>query len=166
LSHKETNDENDYQLSTVGMMVCGALSRSMAALVVHPLHAIKVNLQLHRLSSTESTPLTMQLFASLLSWNVLTRGLGTQLLLTLPHGALSFAVTESAKRWLQKSGSQPSRLQVLNSVYDLLAAGLSSLVCSIISVPQMVLTDRIMAGIYPSLSSGYRSILQTQGEPQ
>lgn len=36
-------------------------------------------------------------------------------------------------------------------------------VCSVISTPQMVLTDRLMAGVYPSLSVAIRSIIAQEG---
>lgn len=159
IKNVETND-NQYQLTAVGLMLCGSISRTVAALAIHPLHATKVNLQLQQPRSN------LQLPPILLDWKTLTRGLGPQLLLTLPHGALSFAVTDLTKRWLinaTNSQQSPNRT-VIDPLLDLLAAGFSSLICSIISIPQMLLTDRIMVGYYPSLSYGLRDIIRAQGK--
>jgi len=162
-------------LTIFGIMLCGAISRTVAALAVHPLHALKVNLQLQgqQGSSTNSpalssvTPsLVKPKVLSLLSRTTLTRGLAAQLLFTLPHGALSFGVTEITKKWLQNMTSTSKTLQGrrgLDPALDLLSASLASIVCSVISIPQMLLTDRIMVGLYPSLRYGLLDILRIQG---
>ena len=41
--------------------------------------------------------------------------------------------------------------------------GCSTVVCSIVSTPQMVLTDRLMAGIYPSFPDAVQTILRNEG---
>ena len=43
-----------YQLTFFGLMFCGALSRTAAALAIHPLHAIKINLQVPAVSIPSS----------------------------------------------------------------------------------------------------------------
>jgi hypothetical protein len=168
-TQKKLDDLN--QLTTVGLMFCGALSRTVAALAIHPLHAMKVNLQMQQpplYTHSDASKLLVSSAMSLLTPTTLTHGLGTQLLLTLPHGALSFAVTEITKKWLlnntsSRASSSSQKLRSLDPLFDLVAASLASVVCSVISIPQMLLTDRIMVGQYPSLSYGLREIIQTQG---
>ncbi|CAM9637599.1 unnamed protein product, partial [Sphacelaria rigidula] len=46
---------------------------------------------------------------------------------------------------------------------DFFSSSVATLVCSVVSTPQMVITDRIMAGMYPNLISGVREIAQTSG---
>jgi hypothetical protein len=69
-------------LSYLGLMVAGAIARSVAATAVHPLNVIKTVLQ------------TKDGVLPKLTWRVLSRGAGAQLLMSIPHGALSFALTE------------------------------------------------------------------------
>jgi hypothetical protein len=164
---KELTNNDKSELSIGGIMLCGAISRTMAALAIHPLHALKVNLQLEKdpkISVSQS--LLSSSILPLLTRSTLTRGLGTQLLLTLPHGALSFAITETTKKWLRNTTSSLELFQNrsgLDPVLDLLSASVASLACSVISIPQMLLTDRIMVGLYPNLRYGIHDILTTQG---
>lgn len=137
-------------------MLCGALSRTVAALAVHPLHVMKVNLQRQKYHQSTSAEM-------LLTPTTLTRGLGTQLFLTLPHGALSFAVTESTKKWLLNYTTSHSQFKKFDPMFDLIAASVSSMICSLISIPQMLLTDRIMIGLYPNLWCGLQDVVRSFG---
>jgi hypothetical protein len=53
--------------------------------------------------------------------------------------------------------------KVLNPVLDFLSSAVSTFVCSIVSTPQMVLTDRIMAGLYPDFLTAVHTIYNTEG---
>lgn len=55
----------------------------------------------------------------------------------------------------------PSR--VLNPAMDFLSSSISTFICSIISTPQMVLTDRIMAGVYEHFLQAICWIYKTEG---
>jgi hypothetical protein len=48
-------------------------------------------------------------------------------------------------------------------IADFTSSALSTIICSIISTPQMVLTDRLMAGYYDSLQQAVTSIYQLEG---
>ena len=72
----------EYQLTYYGLMLSGAVARSVAATAVQPLTLIKTMLQKRHGKMPE------------ISFKVLTRGSGTQFIMSVPHGALNFAVTE------------------------------------------------------------------------
>lgn len=50
-----------------------------------------------------------------------------------------------------------------NFLADFTSSAVSTLICSIISTPQMVLTDRLMAGLYPSMAVAISSIWRNEG---
>jgi solute carrier family 25 S-adenosylmethionine transporter 26 len=88
----------------------------------------------------------------------LLRGADAQLLLALPHGAFYFCVVEIVKTKIE--GLIPKSLQFLG---DFASSTISTVVCSIVSTPQMVLTDRLMGGVYPSFPYACKSIMETEG---
>lgn len=69
-------------LNYYGLMVAGAIARSVSATAVHPLMVIKTMLQTKEGKMPSFT------------WKALSRGAGSQLIMNIPHGALNFAVTE------------------------------------------------------------------------
>jgi alcohol dehydrogenase class IV len=79
-----TIDKKDNQrvLTFYGLMLAGAVARSVSATAVHPLNVMKTMLQTKHGKMPE------------LKWSVLSRGAGSQFLLSVPHGALNFVVTE------------------------------------------------------------------------
>jgi Mitochondrial carrier protein len=46
---------------------------------------------------------------------------------------------------------------------DFTASTISTIFCSIVSTPQMVLTDRLMAGVYPSFPEALNRIMKKEG---
>eukprot|EP00904_Undaria_pinnatifida_P012332 jgi/Undpi1/8229/HiC_scaffold_25.g10699.m1 len=133
-------------------MFAGAVSRSLAQTCMQPANVVKTLLQGRGTSSQLSK----------LSFKLLTRGAGAQFVMSMPHGAFNFATLEvilgcSARvfptEWRDKAGP----------VLDFVSSSVATLVCSVVSTPQMVLTDRIMAGMYPNLISGVREISRTEG---
>lgn len=50
-----------------------------------------------------------------------------------------------------------------NFLADFTSSAVSTIICSVISTPQMVLTDRLMAGVYPTFPVAVASILQQEG---
>ena len=103
-----------------------------------------------------------------LSWKSLTRGSTTQFIMSVPHGALNFAVTETTKQQLvlftNTSFAKKLPSKYLNPLLDFLSSSISTFVCSIISTPQMVLTDRIMAGQYPNFLHAVKAIYAEFGK--
>ena len=76
------NEAGDYVLTYYGLMLAGAIARSVAATAVHPLNVIKTMLQRR---NGQLPPL---------QWRTLSRGAGSQFIMSIPHGAFNFAVTE------------------------------------------------------------------------
>lgn len=76
------NKKGEKELTYYGLMIAGAVARSVSATAVHPLNVIKTILQTKGGVMPE------------LKWSVLSRGAGSQLIMSIPHGAVSFGVTE------------------------------------------------------------------------
>jgi solute carrier family 25 S-adenosylmethionine transporter 26 len=147
---------HERELTFLGLLFAGAVARSAAATAVHPLNVIKIMLQ--RKGGV------MPEFA----WNALMRGSGSQLIWSIPHGAFSFCVIEKTKKVLALWSAMfhldrlvPQHL--LNPLMDFLSSCVSTFICSVISTPQMVTTDRIMANVYPNLYSAVTNIFATDG---
>jgi len=171
------------RLTYYGLMLAGAVARSVSAAAVHPLNVIKTMLQVHSGKMPE------------FKWSVLSRGAGSQLIMSVPHGAFSFAVTEVSfafylylsviplgasvmllnRNVTQSTKSELAKLtsnstlstffspRVLNPLLDLLSSAISTTICSVISTPQMVITDRIMAGVYTNFFVAVYSIARNEG---
>lgn len=135
------------KLSFAETMLAGALSRSVAQTMLQPANVVKTLLQ--RKSG---------LVFKELNFRVLTRGAGAQFLLSLPHGACNFATLEAVRGFT--AAALPSSL---GPILDFFSSSVATTICSIISTPQMVVTDRIMAGIYPNLVEAFRTIGSTEG---
>lgn len=139
-------------LSFKQAMFAGAVSRSIAQTCMQPANVVKTLLQGRGTSKQLSK----------MSFSLLTRGAGAQFIMSLPHGAFNYATLEvilecTAKifpdEWRERAGPG----------LDFLSSSVATLVCSVVSTPQMVITDRIMAGMYPNLVSGVREIAKTSG---
>lgn len=76
------NEKGEKVLTYYGLMLAGAIARSVSATAVHPLNVIKTLLQ------------TKDGVVPELKWSILSRGAGSQLIMSIPHGAVSFGVTE------------------------------------------------------------------------
>mmetsp|Transcript_7277 Transcript_7277/g.12089 ORF Transcript_7277/g.12089 Transcript_7277/m.12089 type:complete len:442 (+) Transcript_7277:132-1457(+) len=152
-----TLDANGTRVLTYyGLMTAGAVARSAAATAVHPLNVIKTLLQ------TKGGKMPA------FRWRVLSRGAGSQLIMSVPHGAISFAVTETTKMQMAKltGNTTLARLvppHVLNPALDFLASSISTFICSVVSTPQMVLSDRIMAGVYDNFFVAVLNIARSEG---
>jgi hypothetical protein len=79
------HDDGKRILNYYGLMVAGAIARATAATAVHPLNVIKTMLQTKDGKIPE------------IAWKTLTRGAGSQFVMSVPHGALNFAITETTK---------------------------------------------------------------------
>ena len=145
-----TQSTND--LTYLQTMVAGAVSRSMAQVLMHPANTYKTMLQLKGATAAN--------IVKKLTWERLLRGADAQFLLSLPHGAFYFFVIDRVKAAL---GPVFLPLPQLAFLQDFAASTISTVFCSVVSTPQMVLTDRLMAGMYPTLPVALRSIVRTQG---
>lgn len=134
-------------LTNFQTMTAGALSRTLAQTIMHPANTYKTLLQLK--NNGKSLNLTPER---------LLRGADAQFIMSLPHGAFYFYVIDVVKQ--KVLNFLPSRLDFLA---DFTSSTISTIVCSVVSTPQMVITDRIMAGVYPSFQSALKTILSTEG---
>lgn len=139
------------QLTYVQTMAAGALSRSMAQTIMHPANTYKTMLQLKGSGSGAQLLSKLSLFRLL-------RGVDAQFCFSLPHGALYFSVIDHVKTRLD-SVLAPK----FSFLQDFAASTISTIFCSIVSTPQMVLTDRLMAGVYPSFPAALTSIMKKEG---
>lgn len=138
------------QMTYLQIMAAGAVSRTMAQTIMHPANTFKTMLQLKR---DTNVPITKQLTPERLL-----RGADAQFFMSLPHGAFYFFVIDQVKTKVSKA--MPKAYENLS---DFTASAISTIVCSIVSTPQMVLTDRLMAGVYPNFPVALRQILKQEG---
>jgi len=138
------------QLTYLQTMTAGALSRSMAQTLLHPAHTYKTILQLRQSEAQRAT--------AKLTLERLFRGIDAQFLMSLPHGAFYFFVIDQVKLVVGKHISPKFEF-----LADFASSTVSTVICSVISTPQMVITDRLMAGVYPSFPEALKSIMKADG---
>jgi len=180
------SESEPQELSFWENMVCGAVSRSVAQVAVHPFNTMKTILQANRRSSGSTAngiltsageTVTFRTLAYPSNWKLLTHGIGAQFLLSVPHGALNFAVLEFVRRKLNivveqrmkntlhhdsaYEGGDLSEVTASKAGLDFVSSCISTICCSVISAPQSMIMDSIMAGIYPNLSSACSGIMRT-----
>lgn len=144
-------------------MVCGAVSRSIAQTVMHPANTMKTILQ----SSRGADRPTFKSLAQPAQFKTLTRGAGANFILSVPHGAINFAVLEMIRGRVQKLVEDTPILsrnaERLGPGLDFLSSSISTICCSVVSTPQMMITDNIMAGNYPDLPSAVVGLSKSGG---
>ena len=147
-------------------MVCGAVSRSTAQTIMHPTNTMKTILQSKR-SIPGQASLTVKSFTQWKYARQLTRGAGAQLLLSLPHGAVNFAVLEFVRRQMNTLVSRSRYADTINRKFgaglDFMSSAISTVCCSVVSTPQMMICDNIMAGTYPNLVTATRELMKDRG---
>uniref|UniRef100_A0A7S1BNE3 Mitochondrial carrier protein n=2 Tax=Corethron hystrix TaxID=216773 RepID=A0A7S1BNE3_9STRA len=152
-------------------MICGAVSRSVAQTIMHPANTMKTILQ-SRGGPDAASQFGLEAGRCLIPRDflrppvlrVLKRGAGAQLLLSLPHGALNFAVLETTRRALGKMvGEGMKNATRVGPGLDFLSSGIATVCCSVVSTPQMMITDNIMAGTYPNMAKAISGLAQNQG---
>ena len=128
-------------------LIAGATSRTIAQTIMHPANTYKTMLQLkgkgHLVNITPER---------------LLRGADAQFIMSLPHGAFYFFVIDAVKKHILHK--LPEEIEFLG---DFACSTISTFVCSIVSTPQMVLTDRLMAGVYPSFKTALVEIHRKDG---
>lgn len=79
---RQSSKTNSTELTYFGLMLAGAIARSVSATAVHPLNVVKTMLQKKNGRIPD------------LNFRTLSRGAGSQFIMSVPHGAFNFAVTE------------------------------------------------------------------------
>lgn len=144
-------------------MVCGAVSRSIAQTIMHPANTMKTILQSSR---GVDRPTLGQLMRPD-QFRMLTRGAGANFLLSVPHGAVNFAVLEFVRGKLTRAARTVpflrDRLDAIGPALDFSSSAISTICCSVVSTPQMMITDNIMAGNYPNLAAAISGLYKDGG---
>jgi hypothetical protein len=125
-------------------MVCGAVSRSVAQTIMHPANTMKTIMQNSRGGLTDPT------YSSLLrpeSFRRLSQGAGANFLLSVPHGAINFAVLEFVRHKLAQTVEATPYLKERSERFgpglDFLSSAISTITCSVVSTPQMMITGTL-----------------------
>lgn len=144
-------------------MISGAVSRSIAQTTMHPANTMKTMMQ----SSLGPNKLTLKDLVKPQMFRRLSVGAGANFVLSLPHGALNFAVLEAVRgRMTSLVGSVPSldrNKERMGPGLDFLSSAIATICCSVVSTPQMMITDNIMAGNYPNLFSATGGLYSDRG---
>lgn len=144
-------------------MICGAVSRSIAQTVMHPANTMKTIMQSSR---GADRPTIGQLFRPSM-FKTLSRGAGANFVLSVPHGAVNFAVLELVRgrmsSFVESVPSLAKRKDTMGPGLDFLSSAISTVCCSVVSTPQMMITDNIMAGNYPALKSACIGLYKQNG---
>jgi Mitochondrial carrier protein len=144
-------------------MICGATSRSIAQTVMHPANTMKTMLQNARGPDRPTIATLLQPS----NFRRLTVGAGANFLLSMPHGAVNFAVLELVRSRMSTFVRSQPRLSSVERRFgfglDFLSSSISTVACSIVSTPQMMITDNIMAGNYPNLLAAITGLAKSRG---
>ncbi|KAL3904293.1 MAG: hypothetical protein SGILL_010124, partial [Bacillariaceae sp.] len=141
-------------------MVSGAVSRSVAQTLMHPANTMKTVLQ-------SSRDVSLRELCKPKMFHRLTVGAGANFVLSIPHGAVNFAVLEFVRGRMNAAmeaiPALDKRKDALGPALDFLSSAVSTITCSIVSTPQMMITDNIMAGTYPNLVTAANGLYQNRG---
>jgi len=144
-------------------MVSGAVSRSIAQTVMHPANTMKTIMQS---SLGPSKPKLLDLMKPSM-FRRLTCGAGANFVLSLPHGAFNFAVLEAIRAKMTKVvDSYPAlerNKERMGPGLDFISSSIATICCSVVSTPQMMITDNIMAGNYPNLIAATNGLYERRG---
>ncbi|GMI33313.1 hypothetical protein TrCOL_g2971 [Triparma columacea] len=142
-------------------MICGAISRSTAQTIMHPANTMKTILQQ---APSTSAKLTFSQLMRPRNFKMLTRGAGAQWLLSVPHGACNFAVLELTRRVMGNLLTSSSSVgPSLGPALDFTSSAIATICCSVVSTPQMMITDNIMAGKYANLPQAVKGLYASNG---
>lgn len=144
-------------------MVSGAVSRSIAQTVMHPANTMKTIMQS---SLGPDKPKLFDLMKPQM-FRRLTYGAGANFILSLPHGAFNFAVLEAIREKMSRVVDSVPVLErnkeKIGPSLDFFSSSVATICCSVVSTPQMMITDNIMAGNYPNLISATNGLYANRG---
>ena len=122
-------------------MVSGAVSRSIAQTVMHPANTMKTIMQS---SLGPNKPRLVDLMKPTM-FRRLTCGAGANFVLSLPHGAFNFAVLEAIREKMNTVVASVPTLdrnkERIGPGLDFLSSSIATICCSVVSTPQMMITD-------------------------
>jgi hypothetical protein len=152
------DSSSDEQLSSIQLLATGAVSRTISQGLIHPLTTLKTILQLRRNSGSDLLHITQNVRPAQLF-----QGLDAQILFSIPHGALYYYCIQRLRPLL--SERRLYAFPKLNKEFlnDFVTSSAATVLCSVISTPQMVVTDRVAAGTYSSSWTALTTILRNDG---
>lgn len=119
-------------------MVSGAVSRTVAQTIMHPANCMKTMLQ-------NTNDVSFRDLCRPHMFRRLTVGAGANFILSIPHGAVNFAVLEFVRGRLSAAMDNvpylDKRKEALGPALDFMSSCISTISCSIVSTPQMMITD-------------------------
>jgi hypothetical protein len=119
-------------------MVSGAISRSIAQTIMHPANTMKTVLQ-------NTNDVSLRDLCQPRQFRRLTVGANANFILSIPHGAVNFAVLEFVRGRMNAAmeaiPALNKRKDALGPALDFLSSCVSTVTCSIVSTPQMMITD-------------------------
>ena len=152
--------EEQQKLNYLENMLCGGLSRAAAQALCHPLNVAKTLLQARGPGSADTMGGVWGIVRG--EPSCIFRGIFGQAALSIPNGAINFATLELAKSTMVTY--LPSAVhRHFGAGVDLLASACGTLLSSLVSVPQTVVLDRIMAGQYKNFYSGFVKLGAKEG---
>lgn len=154
-------------LSFYENMICGAVSRSIAQVATHPANTMKTLLQSNRGTGKK---ISIASLAKPQNLKLLTRGAGAQFILSIPHGAANFAVLEYVRKRMNSLAMQSEWLSekseksaAFGPLLDFCSSAVATVCCSVISTPQMMVVDNIMAGTYENFPKALIGLTNERG---
>jgi hypothetical protein len=154
-------------LSFYENMICGAVSRSIAQVATHPANTMKTLLQSNRGSAD---PITIKMLAKPENMKMLTRGAGAQFIMSIPHGAVNFAVLEYVRKRMLNlamrstwASEMSEKSGAFGPVLDFCSSAIATVCCSVVSTPQMMVVDNIMAGTYSNFPNALIGLTKDKG---
>jgi len=155
-------------------MICGALSRATAQTIMFPANTMKTILQSRSQAGVDRQTL-MQL-AKPQNIRRLSRGARGQFFLSLPQGAVTFAVLEFVKgetaklvaKQMETMKKDKKKNKIMNSRFfgpglDFFSSAVSTFCCSAVATPQTMIMDNIMAGTYQNVPEAVKGISKMGG---
>lgn len=129
---------------------------------------MKTLLQSNRQSAVNQ--LTLKSLATPSNMKMLTRGAGAQFILSIPHGAVNFAVLEYVRRRMNNVVMKSSwasdiaeKSPAFGPAMDFISSAIATICCSVVSTPQMMIVDNIMAGTYANFPSAIVGLSKDRG---
>jgi len=115
-------------------------------------------------------PITIKSIAQGKNIKMLTRGAGAQFIMSIPHGAINFAVLDLVRNRMSNfamkstwASEKAENSQAFGPALDFLSSAIATICCSVISTPQMMVVDNIMAGTYSNFPNALIGLSKDKG---
>mmetsp|Transcript_60425 Transcript_60425/g.165968 ORF Transcript_60425/g.165968 Transcript_60425/m.165968 type:complete len:361 (-) Transcript_60425:191-1273(-) len=147
-------ERSEVGLTIPQAMLAGGVGRMVGQTVMYPADALRT------LSQTRAGAKGLSELGS----KVLIRGAVTTSLFAIPLGAIQFSIFGRAKKALRERVDQGGdHVNAWNGLADLGASAMCSVASLSVGVPQEVIKQRLVTGIYPSFRVGVATLWRTEG---